>query len=73
MFYRECTRPPSIRVLVDKINNYCSKKGLISGISHKDENYPDKEWLIKAVATLSDGFDEIFDPDYVPSASDIRR
>ena len=73
MVYRECTRPPSIRVLVDKVNDYCIKKNLNSGITHKRGNYPDKEWLIKAVATLSNGYDEIFDPDYVSSATDIRR
>ena len=39
----------------------------------KKENFPDKAWLIRAVATLSEGEDEIFNLDYVPKATDMRR
>jgi len=39
----------------------------------KKENFPDKAWLILAVASLSDGNDEIFKIDYVPKAADMRR
>ena len=37
------------------------------------ENFPDKEWLVLAVATLSDGRDEIFDLDYMPQPEQLRR
>lgn len=47
--------------------------GLYCGITHEWCNYPDKQWLILAVATLSKGTDEIFKPDYVPIAEHIRR
>ena len=47
--------------------------GVDSGISLKTENFPDKAWLIRAIATLSKGQDEIFKLDYVPLAGDIRR
>ena len=73
LIYRECTRPPSIRVLADKLNAYCHQLNFHTGINPKCDNYPDKEWLIKAIATLSRGNDEIFALDYVPSASDMRR
>ncbi len=39
----------------------------------KSENFPDKPWLIRAIASLSDGKDEIFALDYVPKAGDMRR
>ena len=31
------------------------------------QNFPDKDWLILAIATLSGGADPIFDAGYVPS------
>jgi hypothetical protein len=73
VIHRECTRPPSIRVLVDKLNAYLKVLGKDSGISMKKENFPDKAWLIRAVASLSEGDDEIFKLDYVPKADDMRR
>ena len=33
----------------------------------KKENFPDKRWLILAISTLSQGKDEIFASDYMPS------
>ena len=39
----------------------------------KKENFPDKAWLIRAIASLSDGDDDIFKMDYVPVAADMRR
>jgi len=30
------------------------------------QNFPDKQWLILAIATLSSGKDEIFDTEYLP-------
>ena len=41
--------------------------GKKSGIIASKSNYPDKQWLIFAVATLSNGEDEIFGVDYLPS------
>jgi hypothetical protein len=37
------------------------------------ENFPDKEWLVVAVASLSRGRDEIFKLDYVPVGNHLRR
>jgi len=48
---------------------YLAATGTDSGILMKRENFPDKKWLILAIATLSKGKDEIFDPDYMPSKS----
>ena len=73
VIHRECTRPPSIRCLVDKLHHYLSQLGKDSGISMKRENFPDKAWLLRAIASLSEGEDEIFAPDYVPVAADMRR
>ena len=36
-------------------------------------NYPDKEYLILCISTLSNGADEIFDKMYYPPLSDRRR
>jgi hypothetical protein len=71
--YRECTRPPSCRVLAEKVINYCSQRGLNSGIDLDKEIWPDQDYLIKLVATLSQGQDEIFALDYVPAAHQMRK
>ena len=73
VIHRECTRPPSIRALVEKLHTYLRALGKESGISMKKENFPDKAWLVRAIASLSDGDDEIFKIDYVPVAADMRR
>ena len=52
---------------MQKFLKYLGVSGAKSGIEMKKENYPDKRWLILAIATLSRGKDEIFDPDYMPS------
>jgi hypothetical protein len=68
-----CTRPPSIRVLVDKLHGYMQPLNLPpSGITLKG-NFPDKPWLLSAVATLSKGQDEIFGKDYMPTGKDLKR
>jgi hypothetical protein len=59
--------------LIDKLHTYLAQLGKESGISVKKENFPDKPWLIRAIASLSDGKDEIFALDYVPKAGDMRR
>ena len=58
---------------MEKLHTYLKALGKDSGISMKKENFPDKAWLILAVASLSDGDDEIFNIDYVPQAADMRR
>jgi len=64
--FRRCYAPPRVAVLVQKIENYCRPLGIDTGFDKTKENYPDKEYLILCVATLSDGKDEIFDPAYSP-------
>ena len=72
--YRVCTRPPSCEVLTKKLNGYLQALNLPpSGINIEKEKYPDREWLILAVATLSKGGDEIFNRDYVPPIEQVRK
>jgi len=71
--YRTCTRPPSVNVLVQKLHNYLAPHKLETGTVEKRENFPDKPWLIIAVATVSQGKDEIFGKDYVPSLEELRK
>ena len=63
--YRECVKPPSKQAMVAKLEQYLADIRKPSGI--EKQNYPDKRWLVLAVATLSAGQDEIFDPVYMPS------
>ena len=59
--------PPSKLVLIQKLEHYLKTFNLKSGIDLDRGNFPDKEWLILAIATLSGGKDEIFSPNYVPT------
>ena len=52
---RVCTRPPSVHVLIEKLHQYLEPHKLKTGISVTKENFPDKAWLIIAVATVSQG------------------
>lgn len=71
---RVCTRPPCCRVLSHKVNDYLAQQGLPpSGINIEKEKFPDRPWLILAVATLSKGTDEIFGRDYVPPMEHLRK
>ena len=54
-------------MMVQKFENYLAQNNIKSGIDMAKKNFPNKDWLILAVATLSRGEDEIFDPEYVPS------
>ena len=73
VFFRQCVTPPSKQVLVDKLNLYLQGQGLLpSGINPIKKNYPDKPWLILAIASLSKGQDEIFKKDYVPQPQEKR-
>jgi hypothetical protein len=44
-----------------------------SGIDIAKEKFPDRPWLILALASLSKGNDEIFNRDYVPIFEHIRK
>ena len=57
--------PPTKNVLLQKLENYLKPLNIKSGI--EKDKHPDKEWLILAIATLSNGKDEIFDADYMPN------
>ena len=65
--FRICMTPPSKLVLINKLEQYLKNFDVKSGIDLEKGNFPDKEWLILAIATLSGGKDEIFNPNYVPS------
>jgi len=65
--YREVAKPPTKLMMVQKYLKYLAQVGIPSGIDMAKKNFPDKTWLILAVATLSQGEDEIFDPEYVPT------
>ncbi len=65
--YREVAKPPTKLMMVQKFEKYLSDANIRSGIDMAKKNFPDKNWLILAVATLSQGQDEIFDPEYVPT------
>jgi hypothetical protein len=61
-------------VLSHKVNDYLAQQGLPpSGINIEKEKFPDRPWLILAVATLSKGTDEIFGRDYVPPMEHLRK
>ena len=70
---RICTRPPSVNVLIEKLHAYLLPHKLTTGINVEKENFPDKPWLVIAVATASNGKDEIFNKDYIPSAEQLRK
>ncbi len=61
-----CVKPPSKQVLVQKLLVYLEALKIPSGIDPMRQNYPDKAWLVLAVATVSAGKDEIFNKDYLP-------
>ena len=46
---------------------------MITGINMEIENFPDKAWMVLAIATLSGGKDDIFDKNYLPRPEDMRR
>lgn len=52
-------------MLLRKLEEYLKPLNIKSGID--PEKCPDKEWMILAIATVSGGKDEIFDPMYMPS------
>ena len=51
---------------MQKLLGYLQKLNIPSGINTAKQNYPDKAWLVLAIATVSQGQDEIFSKDYLP-------
>jgi hypothetical protein len=45
--------PPTKNVLLQKLENYLKQLNIKSGF--EKEKHPDKEWLILAISTLSNG------------------
>ena len=45
---------------------YAATTGLPTGIDMQKKKYPDTEYLIVAIASMSKGKDEIFNKNYVP-------
>jgi len=64
--FRVCVKPPRKLVLVQKLLAYLRELNIPSGIDLAKKNFPDKQWLIFAIATVSQGRDEIFHRDYMP-------
>jgi hypothetical protein len=69
VIFRLCVKPPSKLVLVQKLLKYLEQLKIPSGIDLAKQNFPDKGWLILAIATVSGGKDEIFHSDYLPNAN----
>ena len=69
MTFRQCATPPTKIIMIQKLERYLQPLKLKSGIDLGKGNFPDKNWLVLAVATLSNGDDEIFEPDFYPSRS----
>jgi len=64
--FRLCCTPPTKQIMVDKYIKYCDDNNLTHGIDIKKMNFPDKEYLILAISTLTAGNDEIFGRNYYP-------
>ena len=70
--FRVCATPPSKQVMIDKYVAYCASNSLEHGVNAKAQNFPDKEYLVLAIATLSGGNDEIFGRNYYPLTKQPR-
>ncbi len=73
LIVRNCARPPQKLVLAQKMESYIAAKGFYSGLNFAKANFPDKNYLVQMVAHLSEGKDEIFDPEYIPSKSIVKE
>ena len=73
MTYAICARPPCKIALIQKMETYLASKKMTSGIDMSKRNFPDKKWLVQAVATLSHGADEIFDTNYMPKTNNLLK
>ena len=70
--FRICTTPPKKETLVDRYIELCDANSLVHGIDHKKQNYPDKEYLILSISTMTNGADTIFDRNYYPLDKKLR-
>jgi hypothetical protein len=73
VIFRICCSPPSKQTLVLKYESYVAAQNAETGFDHDRENYPDKDYLILLIATLSNGNDEIFHKTYFPSSTERRK
>lgn len=69
--FRICVKPPSKMILVQKLMSYLQQHNVESGINLAKQNFPDKNWLVIAIATITNGADEIFHKDYLPVPAQI--
>ena len=56
-----------------KLIGYLDVLKIPSGINTVKMNYPDKAWLVLAIATVSNGQDEIFNKDYLPGVDPKKQ
>jgi hypothetical protein len=73
VIFRICCSPPSKQTLVLKYESYVAAQNAETGFDHDRENYPDKDYLILLIATLSNGNDEIFHKTYFPPSTERRK
>ena len=73
IMFREITHPPNKKVLLEKLIGYVQAAGGDLGATDKKGNYPDKEWMINVIATLSKGQDEILQKNYMPPRAERDR
>ena len=69
---RNCPRPPTMNVLVNKLLQLASRHNLNTGINVNKKNWPDRDWTLLAIATINP-LDEIFSRDYVPPALPLNN
>ena len=70
--FRICSTPPKKETLVDRYIELCVANNLVHGIDYKKQNFPDKDYLILAISTFTNGADPIFDRNYYPLDKKIR-
>jgi len=69
---RNCPRPPTMNVLVNKLLQQAGRYNLNTGINPNKKNWPDREWALLAIATLNP-LDEIFSRNYLPPATPLNN
>jgi len=73
VIFRVCVKAPRKLVLVHKLLTYLEQLDIQSGIDMAKQNFPDKNWLVLAISTVSGGKDEIFGKDYLPVSDQFRE
>jgi hypothetical protein len=63
--FRNCPKPPTSQVLVEKLLHQTERRRLETGIVPAKRNFPNVEWMLLVLATLSPD-DEIFTKGYMP-------